>query len=204
MTTLGTAQRARTPSGMKVAPMSYIKLEEVADGLRPLLPKAAGYGGGAWKLDAWRVLEQTLPRAQFNHYVAEIDELDECAAFTVPEQKLVVLRRDVYDGLFVDDVFSRSTVIHELTHIVLNHAVTLHRGAVLGQHQFCEDSEWQAKALTAAVMMPIEACRAAHSAHELARMCGTSVQAAGYRIEKLEARGELDSQRFNDGLFAGL
>jgi hypothetical protein len=59
MTTLGTAQYARTPSGMKVAPMSYVKIEEVAKDLDPLLPKAGGYAGGKWKVDSWRVLEQT-------------------------------------------------------------------------------------------------------------------------------------------------
>ncbi|MFD0325616.1 ImmA/IrrE family metallo-endopeptidase [Lysobacter gummosus] len=129
------------------------------------------------------------------------DELADCAAFTVPEHKLVVLREDVYDGLFNDDVFSRSTVIHELSHIVLDHAVTLHRGAILGKHQFCEDSEWQAKALTAAIMMPLTACQAAHSPHELSQMCGTSYQAATYRIDRLVKEGKLDPARFAGGLF---
>jgi hypothetical protein len=201
MTTLGTSVNARTPSGLKVAKMSYVKLEAVAEDLRVLLPTVKGYGGGKWKIDSWRILEQTLPRAQFNYYVAESAELDECAAFTVPDNKLIVLRRDVYDGLFEDEAFSRSTVIHELAHIVLNHATTLHRGATLGEHQFCEDSEWQAKALTAAVMMPIDACRAAHSAHDLSQLCGTSLQAATYRINKLVERGALEAKRPSGGLF---
>jgi len=201
MTTLGNAKAVRTPTGMKVAPMSYVKLEEVADGLRPLLPTASGYGGGPWKIDAWRVLEHTLARGGYHYHLATREELNDCAAFTIPEQKLIVLREDVYDGLFTDDVFSRSTVIHELAHIVLNHAVTLHRGAILGKHQFCEDSEWQAKALTAAVMMPIAACRAAHSPNELAQMCGTSVQSARYRMQKLIEQKLLDPHRFSGGLF---
>lgn len=198
MTTLGTALGSRTPSGMKVAPMSYRKLEQVAAGIHPLLPKIPGT---PWTIDAWRVLEQTLPQAKFEYYIANVEDLKDCAAFTVPELRQVVLRQDVYDGLFSDDVFSRSTVVHELSHIVLNHAVTLHRGAVLGRHQFCEDSEWQAKALTAAITMPIEACRAAKSAGELARLCGTSLQAAGYRIDKLIERRVLDKNQFNCDLF---
>lgn len=201
MTTLGTAQHVRTPSGMRVAPMSYAKIEEVAENLRSLLPTVAGSGGSKWKIDSWRILEQTLPKAQFRYYVAESDELDDCAAFCVPENKLVVVRCDVYDGLFNDEAFSRSTVIHELSHIVLNHAVTLHRGAILGKHKFFEDSEWQAKALTAAVMMPIDACRAAHSSYELAQLCGTSTQAAKYRIEGLIKRGVLNEQRHKGSLF---
>jgi Zn-dependent protease with chaperone function len=201
MTTLGNSQHARTPQGLKVAPMSYAKLEDVANDLRPLLPKVKGYGGGKWKIDSWRVLEQTLPKAGFRLHVASISELEECAAFTVPEGKLVVLRQDVYDGLFEDNAFSRSTVIHELAHIVLKHAVTLHRGAIIGQHQFFEDSEWQAKALTAAVMMPIAACEVVSSASELADITGAGLQAAYYRIDKLVERNILQPKPLGTSLF---
>lgn len=189
MTTLGNGSKARTPSGMKVAPMSYAKLEQVADDLRPLLPVESRRGSKC-AIDAWRVLEKVLPQAGFSYVVADTHELSDCAAFTVPEQKIVVLREDVYDGLFTDSAFSRSTVVHELAHIVLNHSVTLHRGAVLGAHKFFEDSEWQAKALTAAVMMPIAVCKKASSASHLAALCGTSDEAAGYRLKRL----------INDGL----
>jgi hypothetical protein len=201
MTTLGNAQSMRTPTGLKVAPMSYSKLEEIAGGVRPMLPAVVGHGRQPWTIDAWRILEKTLPNAGFSYHVAENQDLEECAGFTIPEQKLVVLRQDVYDGLFLEDVFSRSTVVHELSHIVLNHAVTLHRNAPAGQHGFHEDSEWQAKALTAAIMMPIEACKAAHSASELARMCGTSIQAATYRLNKLGNRGIIDPNRYMGTLF---
>ncbi|WP_229293743.1 ImmA/IrrE family metallo-endopeptidase [Burkholderia pseudomallei] len=201
MTTLGTAARgARTPSGMKVAPTSYEKLERVADGLRPLLPKFNGLGRSSDAIDCLRVLEQTLPKAGFNYMYEDVAALQDCAAFTIPERNIVVLREDVYDGLFDDSPFSRSTVIHELSHIVLQHAVTLHRGATLGQHKFFEDSEWQAKALTAAIMMPVEACVAARSAHELAQMCGTSAQSAGYRLDNLINRG-LVAPKPQKGLF---
>ncbi|TLS18457.1 MAG: ImmA/IrrE family metallo-endopeptidase [Betaproteobacteria bacterium] len=183
MTTLGNSYSSRQPSGMKVAPTSYAKLEVAADSLHPLLPKEAG---SKYIISAWRVLEHTLAKAGYEPHVESNDKLDDCAAFTIPSEGLVVVRQDVYDGLHDGAVFSRSTVIHELSHIVLKHDVTLHRGAVLGQHRFYEDSEWQAKALTAAVMMPLEACRQARNERELAEMCGTSVEAASYRLERLQ------------------
>lgn len=182
MTTYGNSARSKLPRGMKVAPQSYAKLEVAANDLRPMLPLVPG---SKFKIDAWRVLEKTLPQAGYNFHVAE---LNNCAGFAVPEERLVVLRQDVYDGLFTDNVFSRSTVIHELNHIVLQHHVTLHRDAVLGRHAHYEDSEWQADSMTAAVLMPIEACRKAASAEELASMCGTSVTSARYRLETLEKR----------------
>lgn len=189
MATLGNAQHARTPQGLRVAPASYAQLEEVAKELGPLLPMVNGYGGSRWMVDSWRILESTLPSAGFQHHVSSISELDECAAFTVPDEKLIVLREDVYDGIFDGNPFSRSTVVHELAHIVLRHAATLHRGAPVVQHKFYEDSEWQAKALTAAIMMPLEACLAVRSAFELSEITGTSLQAATYRLNKLTERG---------------
>ncbi len=189
MTTLGTARRSGSPTGVRVAPKSYDELEVVAEGIRPLLPKAAG--AGPWKLDALRIFEQTLPRAKFNYCVAETNGLKNIAGFTIPELRVVVVRQDVYDGLFEDRVFSRSTVIHELSHIVLDHATTFYRGRPTGQHQYFEDSEWQANSLTAAIMMPLDACRAAGSPQNLAAMCGTSVQASTFRLQKLIERGLL-------------
>lgn len=198
MTTLGTASASRTPTGLRVAAKSYRQIEEVAEGVRPLLPKCPG---SDWKIDAVRVLEQTLPKAGYEYYVEKTELLKECAGFTLPEHRLVILREDVYEGLFKEEVFSRSTVIHELSHIVLNHATTLYRGAPARQHRFCEDSEWQAKSLTAAIMMPIAACKVAASISDLAALCGTSNQASTYRIQKLVERRVVDGDRFNGKLF---
>lgn len=191
MTTLGNGAKSRSPTGMKVAPQSYAKLEVAANELRPMLPLA----DGKFMLDAWRVLEQTLPRAGYSYRIEEVHDLQDCAAFTIPDDGLVVMRQDVYDGLFTGSVFARSTVIHELCHIVLQHHVTLHRGAVLGQHRFFEDSEWQAKAMTAAVMMSLAACKAAHDEIHLAEICGTSVEAAKYRLDRLVKDGLIEQKK---------
>lgn len=195
---LGNESKSRTPSGYKVAPMSYVKLEDVAERLRPLLPTVAGSGGN--RIDAWRTLEITLRKAGYEYRSEEIASLDDCAAFTIPERRLIVLREDVYDGVTEENVFSRSTVIHELSHIVLEHAVTLQRGPI-GQHRFCEDSEWQAKALTVAIMMPLSVCRSVASAFDLAQLCGTSVQAATYRLDRLVKDGIIPAKASGSGLF---
>lgn len=177
-----------SPSGLKVKPQSYASLEQVATQLRGMLPRCTGE---RFKLDCKRLLEKTLPTAGYHLHVVERDEVDECAAFTVPELGLIVFREDVYDCVANDHVYGRSTVVHEMSHIVLRHAATLHRGATLGKHKFFEDSEWQAKALTAATMMPIEAAKMAASPERLAEMCGTSVEAATYRLERLAKDGHM-------------
>lgn len=189
---------SRTPTGYRVAPMNYVKLESIADELGALLPKVPNTNG--MRVDARRTLEVTLRQAGYEYHVVDVDTLDDTAAFTIPDERLIVFREDVYNGIDSNNVFSRSTVIHELSHIVLKHATTLKRGAI-GEHGFFEDSEWQAKALTAAVMMPINACKAVNSAIDLAHLCGTSVEAATYRLSRLIDKNIIPPKCGTLGLF---
>ena len=195
---LGSERNSKTPTGFRVAGMSYKKLEDVAKELHPLLPKVPNSSN--MRIDAWRTLEITLRKAGYEYRSEDQETLEDTAAFTIPQNGLIVFREDVYDGIETHNVFSRSTVIHELSHIVLNHAVTLKRGPV-GEHRFFEDSEWQAKALTAAIMMPLEACRSVSSARDLAQLCGTSEQAATYRLERLIKDGLIHRAATTNGLF---
>lgn len=192
MTTLYSNGDARTPQGLKVSPHSYASLEEIAEGIRAVLPLQRGE---RFSLDCAKILEKTLPTAGYNYKIAEVEDLEECAAFTIPEKSLVVVRSDIYDMLYQGNVFGRSTVVHEMGHIVLKHAVTLHRGAALGKHKFYEDSEWQAKALTAAIMMPLAACIEAGTPEKLAEMCGTGITTATFRLDNLRRLGKLTGQR---------
>ncbi|WEE75704.1 neutral zinc metallopeptidase [Comamonas testosteroni] len=184
MTTIVKDGVIRVPSGLKVKAASYLSIETLADSVRGNLPTLRGE---RYCLDALTIFERTFPQLGYHYRTAEIDEIDECAAFTItaPDCNLVVMREDIYDKLHAGNPFGRSTVIHELSHVAQNHAITLHRGATLTQHAFFEDSEWQAKACTAALMMPLAACQVAKSPSDLAAMCGTSVESATYRIKTL-------------------
>ena len=110
----------------------------------------------------------------------------------------LVFREDIYDLVQEDKVYGRSTVVHEMSHIVLKHSATLCRGAPYGRHNYCEDSEWQAKSLTAALMMPISACKQVQSAKELAWLCGTSIDSATYRLDRLFRSGIINQKNFSN------
>lgn len=184
---LGDEHGPSTPTGYKVAPQSYAKLEAAATELRQYLPLVPGTN----IIDGQKVLEVMLPSAGYSYKIAFANELKDYAAFTIPDEKLIVIREDVYEGLFEGRVFSLSTVVHELCHIVLRHHVTFHRGSELGKHRHFEDSEWQAKAMTAAVLMPLDLCRTIQDPRALADACGSSIQSATYRLNKLHQRGEI-------------
>jgi hypothetical protein len=50
-------------------------------------------------------------------------------------------------------------------------------------------------------MMPLLACRSVASAFDLAQLCGTSVQAATYRLERLIKDGVIPAKAGGAGLF---
>lgn len=177
------------PQGYKVSPMRRTDLRSISDQLRKLPEIAACYKDGNF-LDAVYLLENVLFRAGYNLHLLDDDKLTETAGFTAPELRLIVLRNSIYEGLFENDPFSRYTVVHEFSHIVLNHAVTLHRGALLGQHQWFEDSEWQANNLAAELMMPIEVIQRLELKPLLIQSeCGVSSRAVHYRLDNLRKEG---------------
>jgi hypothetical protein len=194
MTTYVSGARRR-PKGYRVAPTSFLALEDLADELRPILPK---YPGTDWKIDAGRVLEGTLQkkRFKFGFHVEDPVKLRHHAAFVWAGGRMVVLRQDVYDGLSVDSVFSRSTVVHEFSHIALDHPSTAQDGPI-GAHEFYEDSEWQANSLMAAIMMPLDAVESCATLDELCSLCGTSLQASEIRAKNLVKKKLLDADHFN-------
>ncbi|PQV50668.1 ImmA/IrrE family metallo-endopeptidase [Paraburkholderia sp. BL21I4N1] len=176
----------KRPSGYKVAPMNRRQLRAVADELRPVLIDAGCYRKGPNYLDASHLLENVLHRAEYTFHPEDSPELVETAAFAIPERRLIVIRQDVYEKLEQGNAFSRYTVVHEFSHIVLDHAVTLHRGAVLGQHEWWEDSEWQANNLTAELLMPVDVVRALQgNLEQMQAQCGVSAQAAENRLKNL-------------------
>lgn len=182
MTTFGNGKREVKLRGHRVAPQSFMSLEGLAIELAPGIPAVRGM---PFQVDAWRLLEMSMTRAGYDFRVMDTNQMVDCAGYTVPDDRLIVLREDVYEGLFTGSRFSASTAVHEVSHIALRHHVTLHRGAQLGDHPAYEDAEWQANSLTSAVMMSREACSRVRTVQDLMEQCGVSYSAALVRMSKL-------------------
>jgi len=152
----------------------------------PLLRQAGCYTRGPGFLDAVHLLENVLQRAGYSFHPDDSGELQETVAFAIPDRKLIVIRDDIYDALHRDTPFARYTVVHEFSHIYLQHAVTLHRGATLGKHEWFEDSEWQANQFAAELLMPLEVVRRLDAMPLLIQAeCGVSARAVTTRLAKL-------------------
>jgi hypothetical protein len=169
-----------------VAAKNRLELRHISDQFRPLLAEQGCYKTSPYFLDTVHLLENVLFRAGYVVHPVADKELSETAAFTIPERGLIVLRESLYHSLFENDAFARYTVVHEFSHIALAHAVSLHRGAVLGQHAWYEDSEWQANNLTAEIMMPVSVVRALDCKPLLiSAECGVSSRAVQFRLDNL-------------------
>ena len=178
-----------TPKGYKVAATNKLKLRKIGDEVRRLLRSVGCYKTEDF-INVNYLLECVLQTAGYNYHIVEDSELQNTAAFTIPDKKLIVLKNSIYDKLAVDDPFSRYTVVHEFSHIILNHSVTLHRDAVLGEHAWYEDSEWQANNLAAEILMPVDVIQKYSGTPMLIMdVCGVSSQAIIYRLNNLEKEG---------------
>lgn len=182
------------PIGYKVAARNRAQLREIATPMRELLRKEGCYNtdAGPDYLDATYLLENVLQRAGYAFHPDDSGQLQETVAFAIPDRRLIVLREDIYESLQEGGAFARYTVVHEFSHIVLEHALTLHRGAALGQHQWWEDSEWQANNLAAELLMPVDVVQSLGGKPLLIQsVCGVSAPAAMHRINNLKKEGLL-------------
>lgn len=176
---------AKKPIGYKVAGLSKTKIRSISDQLQKLPDVAGCYKQDGYFIDTLQLLENVLFKAEYYAHPVDDGTLTETAAFTV--SNLIVMQDSIYEGLFKNDPFSRYTIVHEFSHIVLNHSVTLHRGAMLGEHGWFEDSEWQANNLAAELMMPVATVKRLNcSAQAIMDRCGVSAKAAQFRLDNLQ------------------
>lgn len=80
MTTIVKDGVIRTPSGFKVKPTKYTEIEKLADSIRNGLPRTKEM---RFSLDCLTIFEGTLPKNGYPYRTVEIDEIEECAAFTI-------------------------------------------------------------------------------------------------------------------------
>lgn len=119
-------------------------------------------------------------------------------AVTIPQQKTLYLREDVYEALTEDQGRARFTATHEEGHVWLHRGLRTYsrRGEQLGLFRKAEipafrDPEWQANQFAAAVLMPAPAVRVLVAREgtnpgALAETFKVSAAAARIRLQTLE------------------
>lgn len=131
---------------------------------------------------------------RYTFAVLDYDQMQDSHGLTDPDQLVMLIRRDVYDGANQGQGRDRFTLAHELGHLLL------HRGGRYLEradpqslrtpsHPKYEDSEWQANAFASELLMPVAMVRTCATPADLAVRAGVSLAAAEVRFKVLRQEG---------------
>lgn len=174
--------------GIKVAPTSRKALRAQAEDMRTQLGITNPYFPILELVDLG--LGQLFPQ-----YIVDVvpdGELGNDHALTIPDERVIMIREDVYVGAFQGRGRDRFTLAHEVGHLLLHGGIRLARTSGRSQtlHKPYEDSEWQADVFAAELLMPVESAQACYpSVGCLAETCGVSEAAAKVRFSVLRKEG---------------
>lgn len=168
--------------GFLVAPLSKAKIFDAAQKVRQ--PFTSIFGPGPF-VPMDRVLE-LLPELLegFELQVCDEAEMGSLHGETEPLNRLVRLRRDVYDGMCQGNGRDRFTAAHELGHLFL-HASTpsFARRSSRDAKIYC-CSEWQADNFASAFLIDEMHLARCQSIEQVQTMFGVSASAAAARFRR--------------------
>ncbi|WP_193453197.1 ImmA/IrrE family metallo-endopeptidase [Pseudomonas nitroreducens] len=138
------------------------------------------------------VLEFVMPQAfpGFALEVAEQYEMGPNHGLTIPDENVIRLRLDVYEGLVEGKGRDRFTASHELGHYLMHRNVPIrfHR-AEHGELKKFRDSEWQANRFAGALLMPTDKMVTCQSLAEIVERFQVSWDAAQVHNKILAKKG---------------
>lgn len=137
-------------------------------------------------------LELVMPRI-FPGFALEVGLMSEMGVnhgLTIPDENVIRLREDVYDGLSRGVGRDRFTAAHELGHYIMHRKVPIvfHRQEH-GRLVAFRDSEWQANTFAGDLLMPRSLMLQCLSIDEVVKRFGVSSQAAMVQNKKLSKLG---------------
>jgi hypothetical protein len=207
----------RTPRGIKAdTGYSYQKLEIVASGFRKCLGLSTlDKIHGLHLCDRLpTTVVNDIPYA-VECGVAHLNGVEAEASFDAENNRYqILLTEETYDLLEAGKPHGTWVIVHEYAHVALHGGllqrlanmnfqkrVALYKGTPV-PHSFCYDTEWQTDSFTGAVLMPAagiatleENCpynffggKPLSLEHTVSQHYGTSMQAAGYRVDTFRQR----------------
>ncbi|MFY8325825.1 ImmA/IrrE family metallo-endopeptidase [Pseudoalteromonas sp. ZZD1] len=168
---------------IKVPPESRHAIREAASIVRLTLEKKKG--SSSLYLPIIEMLEFTLPKLdnEFNFEVLPKSVMQSNHGLTIPEQKTIMLREDVYERALDGCGRDRMTAAHELGHYILHSNLEVTLARTNEELRPFEDSEWQANCFGGEILMPYtkKDLLIGKTPQEIADLCGVSLEAATYQ-----------------------
>ena len=182
------AGEKRSPRGAKVLPTSRAAIRGMTDAMRGEFGETVPY------VEVASFIEHKL----FKKYEIVLapkgrEVLGDLEGRSYPDRRRIELRDDVYELLVAGQARARFTAIHEVGHVFLHQGVALRFTEGPSDHDYHEDSEWQADAFAAEFLMPLYMIKALklQNAAALAKTFGVSMGAAIIRFNILKTEGKI-------------
>lgn len=125
-------------------------------------------------------------------HVVEDDELEPSIhALYIPEENCIRVKNTVYERACAGYGRDRMTLAHEIGHYLLVGASKIEFHRSYGEQvRPYEDPEWQAKCFAGELLIPahLVAQKGPFTPHEIATLCGVSVEAAKYQLSKINEK----------------
>ena len=134
---------------------------------------------------------------RYQFAVLEEHQMGDSHGLTDPDQLIMLIRKDVYDGACQGVGRDRFTLAHELGHLMLHSGhrylerIDPNAPRSIPTHKKYEDSEWQADTFAAEILMPVHVVKKCATPAVLSSVAGVSYQAADVRFRVLRQDGVL-------------
>lgn len=166
----------------KVAPLSREKICFMAEQMRQILGHS-----DIVQLPIVDIMEKVLDKIipEFNWHIVHYREMPDKHAETIPEECLIRIREDIYEGACNGLGRDRMTIAHEIAHILLHSDQRPSFARAFKDYElpgYCS-AEWQAKAFAGELLVPRKLC-GGMTVFEIADKCGVSLDAAQYQYNK--------------------
>lgn len=99
-------------------------------------------------------LEKIIPLFDYTMEICEQNEMQKEYALTLPEEKILKLREDVYIGATEGNPRDLFTIAHEIGHIFLHDSKSIALARSDYKVKKFEDPEWQANTFAAELLVP--------------------------------------------------
>lgn len=163
----------------KAVPCSRKEIREIAMNIRKL-----DRSTNSLYFDILRFMEVTLPSIvpSYEFCVESIEEMGNAQGLTYPNEGIVKIRSDVYEGAVAGNGRDRLTIAHELFHLLKHDDanITFARLEDDANIKAYEDPEWQADAFGGELLVPNHLIKGL-SVEEISEKCGVSLAAAKYQ-----------------------
>ncbi len=173
-----------SPQCFEVPPLSRAQIREIARQVRGTL---------AWT-EPWFPVTQYLELyscidGEFVYDIREADEMGDNHGITFPDQKLMLLREDVYEGAVDGNGRDRLTVAHEFGHLHMHHSLGMARKFEQSDIPAFINSEWQANCFGGELLVSADHVHLCGDPWDAAQLFGVSLEAAELQWRKFRQDG---------------